>query len=310
MIGTTAPQCKHCSADLSQTRPILQSYLDESSDGNKEDVFCVGGFLAHKQHWAEMQTAWLERLKIPDEIPYFRATSCKGTHEPFFKLRGRYGQYAQSAANKIRADLEAILLRYPWIGFGIGILMPDYRDVWNSIPSARRLYQEDAVEEAFSAVFYEVARATQKNAPTHQVAYIIDDSTYSGKIAEAFKAVKINHPVLANSMATLAPKDDKITPPLQMADLIASIVKDVFLEWLKNGKPQHVPLEEKWHNHFEVIGKWDKDYMLHNIEATLKDKRYEAGQLAARPVPEPTRRDMKREQKKMRRALVKKLQGS
>jgi len=67
--------------------PLLKAYLDESSDEKREDVFCVGAFLANEHYLKAMQDAWAERLKTPDEIPYFRATACKGVHEPFFKLR-------------------------------------------------------------------------------------------------------------------------------------------------------------------------------------------------------------------------------
>jgi hypothetical protein len=284
--------------------PILQSYLDESSDGKKEDIFCVGGFLANEQHWKAMQDAWLERLRVPDEIPYFRATACKGVHEPFFRLRQKYGSDAQNVADKLRADLESILLSHHWIGFGVGVVIADYREVWHAFPPARRLYRKDPVEAAFSQMFYEIARATKSAAPEHQVAFIIDDSTYSGKIADAFKALKIVNPSLAGTIATLAPLDDKVTPPLQMADLIVSIVKDVFLEWISKGKPKFAPLELKWHNHFQVIGRWDKEHMLTAIADTFGDSRFNAGQLPTRPSPEPTGADLKRKEKQRRKALI------
>jgi hypothetical protein len=284
--------------------------MDESTDEKKERVFCVGALLADEETLRKMENAWLERLRIPDDIPYFRASCVKGVHGPFFKLRKKYGPTtAQSVASKIRADLETLLLAYPWRGFGIGIVIPDYQEVWNTIPAAKWFFQEDSVEAAFHSMFLEIARAIRKNAPTHQVAYIIDDSTYSGKIAEVFKAVKINYPVIAKSIASFAPMDDKITTPLQMADLIANIIKDIFLYWLKDGKPRYVPLEEKWRGHFELVGRWDKIYMLRNIVKTLKSKRFRSGKIALRSTPKPPGRDLKRERKRTRRALVKRLQG-
>jgi hypothetical protein len=198
-------------------------------------------------------------------------------------------------------------LSCPWIGFGIAILVPDYNEIWKSFPAARRFYQKNPVEAAFGDMFYTIARATQENAPDHQVAYFIDDSTSSRAVIDAFKGVRANHQALASSMATISPLDDKKTPPLQMADLIASIVKDVFLEWLKTGKPEHVPLEEKWHSHFQLIGKWDKEYMLTSLAETLGDKRYGRGELASRPIPEPTMRDLKRKRKRTRKALIAKV---
>jgi hypothetical protein len=283
----------------------LQSHIDESSDRKQENVFCVGGLLAHPQHLAAMQNAWLERLTSPDKIDYFRATECKRVDGVFFALRTKYGSRAQSVADKIRTDLEDILLSHPWIGFGIGVLIPEYREIWNSIPIARQFYRKDPTETAYAGLFLEIARAVQKNAPEYQVAYIIDDSTYSGMIAEAFKGLKINHPEVASAMATVAPQDDKLTPPLQMADLVASIVKDIFVEWLDIGKPEHVPLETKWLNHIELIGKWDKEHMLTSLADTLNDPRYGAGLLAQKPLPQPTKRELKHIEKVRRKALVK-----
>jgi hypothetical protein len=284
---------------------LLQAHIDESSDREQENVLCVGGILAHPQNLAAMQNAWAERLRVPDDIAYFRATDCRRVDGAFFKLRNKYGSGAHAAADKIRDDLEGILLSYSWIGFGIGVLIPDYREIWNSIPTGRRFYQEDPAEAAYAGMFFEIARAARKNAPDHQVAYIIDDSTYSGIISAAYDGLKINHPEVARAMATLAPKDDKLTPPLQMADLLASLVKDNFLQWLASGKPEHVPLEEKRHDHFELIGRWDKEHMLINMADTLNDPRYSAGILARKPLPQPTKQELKRREKFRRKALVK-----
>lgn len=285
--------------------PPLESYLDESSDEKRENIFCVGAILANKEHRTVMQDAWIERLKIPDDISYFRATACRGIRGPFFTLRDKYGPRARSVADKIRADLEDILLSNHWIGFGIGVVISEYEELWSSNPIARQIYQRDPVEAAFSQMFFEVTRAVQENAPDHQVSFIVDDSTYSGQIEEVFKALKINHPPFASSIATLTPLDDKINPPLQMADLIASIVKDVFIDWLDRGKPKYAPLELKWHNHFDIIGKWDRDHMLNSIAATLNDPRYSARELAERPVPQPTRAELRRREKQRRKALTK-----
>jgi hypothetical protein len=196
--------------------PLLQSYLDESSDEKKEHVFCVGAFLANEVHWKEMQGAWLNRLRVPDEIAYFRSTSCKSVNGPFFKLRAKYGSNAHSIANKIRADLEALLLSYSWLGFGIAIVISDYQEVLKTVPIAKRFYKQDPVEMAFGSMFYAIGRAVRAKARKYQVSYIIDDSTYSAKITDVFKAVKINHPVIAKSMATVVPLDDKTTVPLQI----------------------------------------------------------------------------------------------
>ena len=184
---------------------LLQAHLDESSDREQENVLSVAGILSHPQHLAAMQSVWTERLLVPDEIAYFRATDCRRVDGAFFKLRNKYGSGAQDVADRIRGDLERILLSYSWIGFGIGVLIPDYREIWNSLPVARQFYREDPAEAAYAGLFFEIACAA-KDVVDHQVGYIIDDSTYSGMISAAFDGLKINHSEIVRGMSTLAPE--------------------------------------------------------------------------------------------------------
>jgi hypothetical protein len=286
------------------TSPVFKAYCDESSDEKQRDVLCVGTMLVHSEVIKEIEASWIDRLNVPDEIQFFRASSCSGVHGPFFKLRAKYGDDAQAVVNKLRLDLESILLSHRWVGFGLGILIRDYKEVWRSSPVAKSLFREDPTEAAYYQIFHEIAGMIQEFAPDDQVAFIVDDSTYSGKIAEAFRGFKLNVPFLAESVTTMAPFDDKITPGLQMADLVASVVRNVFLEWIATGKPE---LELKWHNHFETFGKWDKDHMRKSIEKTMQDPRYYDGQLARRTLPEPSARELKREEKQRRKNLMRAL---
>jgi hypothetical protein len=290
---------------MPEKTPVLSCFTDESSDETRKEVFCVGAFLANEVHWKAIEGEWLKRLS-QDGIAYFRAADCKSLRGPFRKLSRVYGSSsrAHDVADKIRADLEDILLSHHWLGFGVGIVMPEYLDVFHITASAQMLYSKDPTEAANSQIMYEVAMAVQRNAPECEVAYIIDDSSYSEKIANAFKAVKHNHPTLANTMNSVLPLDDRVTPPLQAADLIASVIKDGFLDWLRNNKSPHSPeFPEKWFqppNHFESIGVWDETFMLHSIRTTLKSKQFINAGLAPRFVRKVT----KTERKRVRKALI------
>lgn len=284
--------------------PVLKSYLDESSDGGNKEVFCVGAILANEVQFPPMENAWLERLRVPDDIPYFHASACNGVHEPFFKLRSKYGADAQAVVDQLRIDLESILLLHPWVGFGLGVHIPDYREVWEKNSDAKKLYEEDPTQAAYQQMFFEITKSAQSYSKDCQISFIVDNSTYSGRIADAFEATKINHPDLAASMTTIAPLDDKITPSLQMADLIASVYRKFFLERAAMGK---ATVDLKWGNHLDLFGIWHKDHMLNTIEKNLRDPRYHAGQLPKRSIPTPTKTEMKRQEKRRRKGLIKAL---
>lgn len=287
--------------------PVLGAFIDESYDEKREYAFCLGAFLANEIQWNLAQKKWLNRL-AEDEIEYFRSSDCKALEGPFKKLVKRYNSKARAhdAANAIRSDLEDILLSYSWLGFGLGIVVADYQEVFHITPAARMMYSEDPTEAAYSQIMYEIALAVQKNAPGCEVAYVIDDSSYSGRIAEAFKAVKHNHPELAPTMRSILRLDDRVTMPLQAADLIASAIKDGFLDWVQTGKPADSPqIKEKWFtepNHIQQIGLWDKRHMLDSIRRTITNPKFISGEIA-RKIP---RKITKKEQKRIRKILISK----
>lgn len=278
----------------------VDCFLDESSDETRKDIFCVGGFVAHRDFWKAMQTLWVSRLD-QDGIDYFRTSDCKSLSGPFEKLIRKHGSRSKAhiVADKLRGDLKTIITPYHWMGFALGVPMADYNAVFRVSPSAHLLYLEgDPTEAAFSKLIYLVAESARENAPEFDLAYVIDESSYSGRIADAFKAIKQNHSELASTMRTILPLDDRVTPPLQIADLVASVIKDGTLEHLRTGKP--VLLPDNWYGHFEgkfQLTLYDKDSILRDIEATIKDKRRYDGTLAQRVSPPLSKSQRKRRQK-------------
>jgi hypothetical protein len=277
---------------------------DESSDQQQQEVFCVAAFLANETYWRPLEVRWVNRLH-EDHIEYFRASDCKAVRGAFNHLRKKHGSFlkAQEVADKLRADLENILLTppSPWIGFAAGVVISDYDAVRQVFPEARYFFGEDKTVPAYRQVMYEVARTVRRKAKEFGIAYIVDDSTYSQEIKQAFDATKNNHPTVAASMKTIAALDDKATPALQIADLFANVCKDIFLDWLRGGA-QH-PEFGKWHDHIDRMGKFDKGVMLHSLLKTLNSPRLAKGTLARQFIPE--HRITKSKRKQMRRKLTK-----
>jgi hypothetical protein len=279
--------------------PVIECFLDESSDQERQDVFCVGGFIANEVYWRAMQKEWVERL-AKDGVAYFRASDCKSLSGPFRVLTRKYGSVAKARpiAEKLRRDLEQIIAPYHWIGFAVCVPMSEYTEVFHVSPAARLLYPEgDPTEPAYAKLMYQIARLTRKNAPLTEIAYVIDEARFSGKIVDVFKATKQNHPIIGKVMRSILPLDDKVTPALQIADLIASVVKDAILERLKTGEPLKLPYP--WKGHFSEEGLFllDQKSILCDIKATLKSKRYYKGKLAKRAVIPLSKSEKKRRHK-------------
>lgn len=274
----------------------VECFVDESSDETREDIFCAGGFVAHRVFWEAMRTMWLGRLS-QDGIEYFRASDCKSLSGPFYKLIRKYGrEKARIVADKLCEDLKQIIVPYHWMGFALGVPIADYNEVFHITPSARILYVEgDPTEAAFMKLMYVVAESARKNAPDIDVAYIIDESSYSGRITDAFKAVRHNHPELASTMRSVVPRDDRVTAPLQIADLVANTIKDGILDHLRSRRP--VLLPDNWFGHFQESDQLvllNKESILRDIGATIKDKRRYTGELAQRAIRPLSKAERKR----------------
>lgn len=263
--------------------PVLRSYLDESADQKREHILVVAGFLSSEPHWRRIEELWSNRLR-QDGIAYFRATKCKALRGQFQKLRQIHGSLsaAKRAADRIREDLEGILLSSPLRVFGVGIVMQDYWEILEAEPKLKLFFSEDLVEEAYRTAMYEIARTVRREAPTHAVEYVFDHSLCSSVIMDAFGALRKIHPYLAPYMESINGANDKEVPALQAADLIASMLKDASLEWLKSGRPRYVSVQGKWQSHLDRFGFWDKAHILHMIHKTVTSKSFAKGQLPTR----------------------------
>lgn len=274
--------------------PLLHAFLDESADQNQEQGFCIALMLVHENDLKIMQDAWRKRLGV-DTIGYFRASDCKAVTGPFGKLRRRYSSLAlaRQAAMDIRNDLENIILATPWYGLGLCVDVQEYKKGLKIVPDAARFYSEQPTAAAYAQMFYEAGRKVRRIAPKHLADFAIDESSYDGKILDCYRAVKVHHPIIAKSMETIAPFDDKAVPPLQMADLLASVVKDAFLQYKKDGSP----FPGKWDSRFGPVFIWNAAHTRRTIRTTKTSRRFLAGKLLSQPTSKPTNRDIKARRK-------------
>lgn len=286
---------------------VLSTYLDESSDKRAKKTLCIGSMLLNDACLKEIESAWAIRVQEAG-IDYFRFADCKGLHGEFFHYRKKYSSLveARTRAEAVLSDLEKILLSTSWVGFTMGILIPEYAEILRDVPVSKLIYRDDPTELAYGQMLFEIAREVRKNAKGFQVAYFIDESSDYPKIAEVFAGVKTNHPIIGKTMATVAPLNDKQVPALQMADLIAGMTREAFIRWVETGRPNRPIFHEKWHNHLGPTWIWDKDHMIRTIWGTLNSHKMRTATLATRLRSKPSSSDTRRAEKTRRKELMKK----
>jgi hypothetical protein len=64
---------------------VFSISVDDSTDGQREKIFVVAGFLGDSQDWFEVERLWEKRVK-EDGLSYFRATECFGLTGQFNEL--------------------------------------------------------------------------------------------------------------------------------------------------------------------------------------------------------------------------------
>lgn len=286
--------------------PQFDCSVDESGDKHQQRSMCVAAFLASLSRWTQLEKRWLTTL-AKEGVKYFETTECKYVQGGFGHLKRKYGtlEQAKLAARKLNAELTELLVgaRESWVAFCICVDIPEYKEVLSEYPIARSFFSPRPIVSAYAQLMYEVAHVTRRETKGQsKVAFVIDLSSQAPLIMDEFRCLQENHPRFASTAKSVVPLDDKDTPPLQMADLLASLAREQFLVWQQGTKKRRFRLTGPLVGRFERIGVWDKNHMIRILQRTLTSPRYISGRLVPRIKPE--RRLSKGERKQLRRLLA------
>jgi len=209
---------------------LLWSYIDESSDGSQKKAFVAAGFMAPVKTWTAMRTPWKRKLK-EHRIKYFKSSECRNLQGEFFKYKAEFGlDEGKKRALAVRDDLEELIRQYPLIGFSLGVNMADFWEI-NTSNEARTSphWNPDYEDCAFQLVIHALVTRlkTEFEGRKYQIGFVHDHSSKSAKLLHSFDCFKVRHPALSDCMRNFTSLDDKTHPPLQMADLMADVARDM-----------------------------------------------------------------------------------
>ena len=125
-------------------------------------------------------------------------------------------------------------------------------------------YQVAAFRNLFCRMTH---RLTTEVDATLRIAFVCDDSPHFKVINRGFERVKDKFPDLAEHMLSLTRLDDKVTPELQMADLMADISREMMQKFIASDRQNQITpsvLDEK----ISSVDLWDKVGMLSNLYGT------------------------------------------
>ena len=234
---------------------LSRAYLDESSDGKAEHVYVAAGFIGIPSDWTKLRHKWNIQLRVSAQshglkrLDYFSSKDCRNLQGPFFPLSkmGKPIPEMKKVALQIRDELELVIKGSPIQGMGIAVNMEDFRE-YDARPEVRSNphWNSDHEDAAFQLTFGLIAELLQQldadGAGSHVAGFICDDGSNKIKIEASYDRFKQKHPPLAKYMRGISHLDDKKHPPLQMADLMADLSREMTGRWISNGGDRsHVP---------------------------------------------------------------------
>ena len=208
---------------------LIWTYLDESADQNQQKAFVTAGFMGRPRDWSSLRRPW--KLKLRQHgIRYFKSSECRNLQGEFRKFKTKFGlEEGKRQALLVRDDLERLIRSRTLIGFAVGTSLVDFHKI-NSLPEAKTSphWNRDFEDATFQILLHNlIARLKHNFPPTFQIGFVHDESQKSEKLKTSYLLFKKRHPELGERMRNFTSHDDKTHPPLQVADLMADVARDV-----------------------------------------------------------------------------------
>jgi hypothetical protein len=252
---------------------VYFSYLDDSKDRGAQRVMVSAGFYAGKGDWEAFRLDWKRVLKSHN-IDYFKSSECHSVTKQFSRFKkGSYPTSDERAsAREVRSQLLSVLSRHPLIrGVGVAVQLEDYRRI-AAHPEAAPILPVDPYRAALSSVMFETVKDMRKRSSHSMVTFVHDQEDDFDDLRLCYQAFRRMNKRTARFIGGFEPLDDKRTPELQAADLIAN-----HTTFLASAKLDSRDAVVEMRANTVRLGYWDENY----IVAVLKRGLLKRGQ----PIP-------------------------
>jgi hypothetical protein len=254
---------------------VYHSFLDDSKDKGAQRVMVSAGFYAGQDDWESFRIDW-KKVLANYKLEYFKSSECHCVNGQFLHFRKSGKEYPtqeeKDRAREVRSELQLVLSRHPAIrGIGVAVQVEDYRRM-ASIPEAVNILPSDPYKAALSSVMFETVKHMRKASRHSVVAFVHDDGDDYGELHTCYCAFREMNKRTAKFMGGFQPLNDKKSPALQAADLIAN--HTTFLMGRKlDSKDAVIEMQQN----LSRLGYWDERY----IAAVLKNGLAKKG----KPIP-------------------------
>jgi uncharacterized protein DUF3800 len=205
--------------------------MDESVDRLQKHAYIVAGILTSQANWSRIERAWNKRLK-QDGLDYFKTSEYRGLNKQFAKFRDGnvYPRPAgRAAAKEVLTDLALILKSENHIGLGMGLNLSDYRNIRKS-SNARKILPANPYRFMYQLSMVAIATQVSQSDYPQVVAFLCDEHSKAKQLASSYSSLKESNPIAATCMGSLTFGKDSEWVAIQVADMVAGICKDYFVD--------------------------------------------------------------------------------
>jgi hypothetical protein len=255
---------------------VYHCFLDDSKDQNQSKLMISAGFFGTREQWGSFRLGW-SRVLAKHGLNYFKSSEYNSLKEEFAKFRtDAYPKpTGREAAQSIRSELQQVLRGHPGIrGVGVTVLLEEYKRTMDRPEAAGMLYT-NPYHAALVSVMFETVKIIRRLPGRNMVAFVHDGGNDFPELYTIYNAFRKANPRTAKFIGGFAPLDDKLHPPLQMADMVANYTLQLGCEALANNSLK-AHLKEMRAN-INLLGLWTEHYILSALKHELTRK--------GRPIP-------------------------
>ncbi len=201
-----------------------ECYLDDSKDGRQEIAYVCAGFYGTKKTWNRFNRAWDKQLKA-EGIEYYKSSEFKSLTKQFARFKKLPEPYGRETATQVKERLERIA--YDCHGLhGVGVAVPKAdHDAVLSHDSAELVFPKKYIyHRAFEWTLLKATELACKSKENRAIAFAHDDEDDFNELRDLYRSFKKTNPKFAYHMCGFQPLDDKVTPALQIGDMLANSV--------------------------------------------------------------------------------------
>lgn len=237
------------------TLAVLRCYMDESSDKGGKKIFAVGAVIGNDVKWGWLLNEWKSVLSR-EGLAYFRSNDSAAMTGEFLKFRKNKHEVSDVERRKGRGIRNELLERIAdsrVTGIGIAVDMVAFRAVANN---AKKLdaFGGTPYYHCYFMAIAQCAQIIKEHRPGDALEFGYDQHHQHGPYLQSiYDDFKRKNADIAPQMTTIQSLDDKTFVAVQVADLVASIVRKFALWKIAKPRPSR-PYELKVLERTSVIG--------------------------------------------------------